>query len=64
MGVGTAALRYLHSWDEWTGGSYIEPDTVHRMKYLDAIRDMFGLPEDYKTFRDRKDGRIKVVLRP
>ena len=25
-----------------TEGSYIEPDTAHGLKYLEAIRDVFG----------------------
>ena len=32
----------INSWNEWTEGSYIEPDTVHGLKYLEAIRDTFG----------------------
>ena len=35
----------INSWNEWTEGSYIEPDTVHGMGYLEAIRDVFGVPE-------------------
>lgn len=31
----------LNSWNEWTEGSYIEPDTVNGMGYLEAIRDVF-----------------------
>ena len=31
----------INSWNEWTEGSYIEPDTVHGMKYLEAIRTVF-----------------------
>jgi hypothetical protein len=31
----------LNSWNEWVEGSYIEPDTVNGMKYLDAVRDVF-----------------------
>jgi len=30
----------INSWNEWGEGSYIEPDTVHGMKYLQAIRDV------------------------
>jgi hypothetical protein len=32
----------INSWNEWTEGSYLEPDTVHGMKYLEAVRDIFG----------------------
>lgn len=33
----------INSWNEWTEGSYIEPDMVHRTQYLQAIRDVFGV---------------------
>jgi lysophospholipase L1-like esterase len=32
----------INCWNEWTEGSYLEPDTVHGMKYLEAVRDVFG----------------------
>ncbi len=41
---GTRILT-VNSWNEWTEGSYLEPDTLHGMKYLEAIRDSFGLAE-------------------
>jgi len=32
----------INSWNEWTEGSYLEPDVVNGMKYLEAVRDLFG----------------------
>lgn len=34
----------INCWNEWTEGSYLEPDTVSGMKYLDAIRSVFVPP--------------------
>ena len=33
----------INCWNEWTEGSYLEPDTVHGMKYLEAVREVFGV---------------------
>jgi len=32
----------INCWNEWTEGSYLEPDTVSGMKYLEAVKEVFG----------------------
>jgi hypothetical protein len=34
----------INAWNEWTEGSYLEPDTVHGLGYLEAIKGVFGAP--------------------
>ena len=35
----------LNAWNEWTEGSYLEPDTETGMRYLEAIKTVFELPD-------------------
>ena len=31
----------INCWNEWTEGSYLEPDTIHKMAYLETIKEVF-----------------------
>lgn len=35
-------IMNINCWNEWTEGSYLEPDAVNGMKYLEAVRDVFA----------------------
>jgi len=39
---GRQKIFNINSWNEWTEGSYLEPDTRHGMAYLEAIKAVFG----------------------
>jgi hypothetical protein len=32
----------INCWNEWTEGSYLEPDSVHGLQYMEAVKDVFG----------------------
>ena len=38
---GTQRILNINAWNEWTEGSYLEPDTTHKMEYLKVVRDVF-----------------------
>ncbi len=42
---GQPKILSVNAWNEWTEGSYLEPDTVYGMGYLEAIRDVFGVKQ-------------------
>jgi hypothetical protein len=31
----------INCWNEWTEGSYLEPDEVNGMGYLEAVKEVF-----------------------
>ena len=33
----------IYAWNEWTEGGYLEPEAATGMKYLEAVRDVFGV---------------------
>lgn len=39
---GSGKIMTLNAWNEWTEGSYLEPDTVYGMQYLKALQSIFG----------------------
>ena len=38
---GAPRILNINCWNEWTEGSYLEPDTTHGLAYLKAVRDVF-----------------------
>lgn len=45
---GGPRILNINCWNEWTEGSYLEPDAIHGMKYLDAVKSVFGI-QDHPT---------------
>jgi hypothetical protein len=37
-------LITINAWNEWAEGSYLEPDSVHKMTYLEAVKEVFKEP--------------------
>jgi hypothetical protein len=41
-------LITINAWNEWSEGSYLEPDTSNGYKYLDVVKQVFGVPRSKK----------------
>jgi len=41
--AGGQRMVTINSWNEWTEGSYLEPDEAHRFGYLEKIAEVFGV---------------------
>ncbi len=39
---GSPRILNINSWNEWTEGSYLEPDTVYGLRYLEAVKEVFA----------------------
>lgn len=50
----------INAWNEWTEGSYLEPDTLNGMGYLEAIRDVFPPKQDQAIVRTLGNGQQDV----
>ena len=42
-------LITINSWNEWTEGTYLEPDDKFGYGYLDALRRVFVLEQERKN---------------
>jgi hypothetical protein len=46
---GQPKVLTINAWNEWTEGSYLEPDTTYGMAYLQAIKDVFGISQAHRS---------------
>ena len=46
---GMPKLITVNSWNEWTEGSYLEPDTRFKFGYLEAVKRVFASPGEERV---------------
>ena len=55
----------INAWNEWTEGSYLEPDTVNRLGYLEALKAVFPPGEcDGTTASQPTSARRGTIIVP
>jgi hypothetical protein len=47
---GAQNIFNINCWNEWTEGSYLEPDTINGMAYLEAIKEVFSHGSGQKSW--------------
>ena len=57
-------LFSINAWNEWTEGSYLEPDQVNGMGYLEAIAKVFGSSGKKPSLTADKKSKIAKSLAP
>ena len=55
-----APFLTINAWNEWTEGSYLEPDQRNGMKYLEAIRDVFVEPVSAASAEQELKAKVLV----
>src|SRR6185437_1545320 len=56
--TGEERLVFLHSWNEWCEGTYIEPDGRNGRKYLEETRD--GVSEAIRIIQGAREAGLDL----
>ena len=61
--AGYPKLVTVNSWNEWTEGSYLEPDEKHGFGYLEAVQHVFGTATAPQMTLEIAGRRVDAVTR-